>query len=84
MGVPIVTMNNGGMTELVEDGKTGVLVKIPTPEAVAEAVEKCISDEEYYKTLKSNCEMMSANILDVKEYCHILIGKYNDLIDKKR
>lgn len=83
MGVPVVTMNSGGMTELVEDGKTGVLVKEPTPKAVAEAIEKCISDEEYYQTLKSNCKMMKDNITDAKEYCHILIGKYNELVNKE-
>jgi len=54
MGVPVVTMNYGGMAELVEDGKTGVLASAPTPESVAEAVKKCFGNEDYYKTLKTN------------------------------
>ena len=83
MGVPVVTMNYGGMAELVEDGKTGVLVSVPTPEAVAEAVKKCLGNKEYYKTLKTNCETKGKNIMGVTEYCGILIQKYNNLIDKR-
>jgi len=79
MGVPVVTMNYGGMAELVEDGKTGVLAEA-TPESVAEAVKKCLGNKEYYKTLKTNCETKGKNIMGVTEYCGILIQKYNNLI----
>ena len=82
MGIPVVTMNSGGMAELVEDEKTGVLASSPTPEAVAQAVEKCLGNEEYYKTLKSNCETISGNITGVTKYCEILLHKYNDLIKR--
>lgn len=83
MGVPVVTMNYGGMAELVEDGKTGVLAYAPTPESLAEAIKKCLSDEEFYKAIKTNCETISENIMNVTEYCDILIGQYNNLIDKR-
>ncbi len=83
MGVVVVTMNSGGMAELVDDGKTGVLVQNPTPEPVASALKKCLDDEEYYKKLKANCETISDTIIGVTEYCKILVGKYNDLIDKR-
>ena len=35
MGVPVVTMNSGGMAELIKDGVTGTLAKEPTPEELA-------------------------------------------------
>ncbi len=82
-GVPVITMNSGGMAELVDDGKTGVLVNEPTPESVAEAIKKCFEDEEYYNTLKQNCEKMRDQIIEVGEYCDILIEKYQELIDKR-
>lgn len=81
MGVPVVTMNYGGMAELVEDGKTGVLASVPTAEALAEAVRKCLSDE-YYKSLKKNCENIRDNIMGVTQYCDILTEQYNSLINK--
>ena len=82
-GVPVITMNSGGMAELVEDGKTGVLVNDPTPEAIAEAVRKCFEDEEFYNTLKQNCEKKRDEIIEVGAYCDILLRKYKDLINKR-
>ena len=53
-GVPVITMNCGGMAELIEDGKTGLLIKEPTSEATAQAINKCFEDEEFYSILKQN------------------------------
>jgi glycosyltransferase involved in cell wall biosynthesis len=80
-GVPVITMNSGGIAELVEDGKTGALINEPTAEAVAAAIKRCFEDEEYYKTLKENCETMREKIIGVSEYCDAVIEKYQDLIN---
>ena len=82
-GVPVITMNSGGMAELVEDGKTGTLINEPTPEAVADAIKRCFEDEEYYSTLKENCETMREKIIGVSEYCDNVIAKYQDLINQR-
>ena len=82
-GVPVVTMNSGGMAELVEDGKTGVLIKEPTPEAVAEAIKKCFDDEEFYNSLKENCLIRKEQIMEVGDYCDVLVDKYQELINKR-
>ena len=82
-GVPVITMNSGGMAELVEDGKTGALINEPTPEAVAAAIKRCFEDEEYYNTLKQNCETMREKIIGVSEYSDIVISKYQELIDQR-
>lgn len=78
MGVPVVTMNSGGMAELVEDGKTGGLVFEPTAECVAKTIKKCL-DDKLYQTLKFNCELINRNIIGADEYAKILTQKYNDL-----
>ena len=83
MGVPVVTMNYGGMAELVQDGKTGALADASTPEALAEAVKKCLDDENYYNILKSNCQKAGDNIMGVAEYCGVLINQYTNLTDKR-
>ena len=82
-GVPVITMNSGGMAELVEDGKTGVLVKEPTAQAIAEAIKKCFEDEEFYSSIKANCEKMPDKIIEVGEYCDILVDKYQEIINKR-
>lgn len=82
-GVPVITMNSGGMAELVDDGKTGILIKEPTAEAIAQAIKKCFEDDEFYNSLKQNCEEMKNKIIGVSEYADILIDKYQGMLDKR-
>ena len=80
MGVPVITMNSGGMAELAEDGVTGALAQKPEPEYVAKAVRKILRNEEKYRQIKENCAKHSAEILNVEDYCKILVDKYIELI----
>lgn len=79
-GVPVITMNSGGMAELVEDGKTGLLINEPTPEAVAQAIKKCFTDDEFYSILKQNSERRKEEIMEVGKYADILVDKYQQFI----
>ena len=82
-GVPVITMNSGGMAELVEDGINGALINEPTPKAVAAAIKRCFEDDDYYNILKENSEAMRDKIIGVSEYCDIIISQYQDLINKR-
>ena len=79
LGVPVVTMNSGGMAELVKDGVTGTLVNEPTPEGIALTLKETIENEDYYKAIKENCKKEKDNILSVETYCDILIKEYEKL-----
>ena len=80
MGVPVVTMNSGGMAELVKDGVTGTLVNDPTPEAIALKIKETVENEDYYNSLRENCKNEKDNILSVQAYSDILIREYERLI----
>ena len=82
LGVPVVTMNSGGMAELVKDGVTGTLVDDPTPEGIALKIKETIENEDYYKNLSENCKNEKDNILSVENYCDILIKEYEKLIKR--
>ncbi len=82
MGVPVVTMNSGGMAELVKDGVTGTLVDEPTPEGIAHKLKDTIQNEDYYNTLKQNCKNEKENILSVTTYCDILMKEYEKLLER--
>lgn len=79
LGVPVVTMNSGGMAELVKDGVTGTLVNEPTPEGIALKLKETLENEDYYNTLKENCKNEKDNILSVENYADILIKEYEKL-----
>ncbi|MCL4281427.1 MAG: glycosyltransferase [Flavobacteriales bacterium] len=42
-GVPVVATDVGGLQETIRDGKTGVLVSSPSPEAIAQGIERLFS-----------------------------------------
>ena len=83
MGVPVITVNSGGMAELVDDGKTGTLASAADVQSIVDAIEKTVGNAEYYATVKSNCATVHESILDVEAYCEILLGKYKDLIEQR-
>ena len=82
MGVPVVTMNSGGMAELVKDKVTGSLVSDPTPQGIADKLRETIENEEYYNILKENCKKEKDNILSVETYCEILMKEYQKLVSR--
>lgn len=79
MGVPVVTMNSGGMAELVKDGVTGTLVDEPSAEGIATKLKETIENEDYYNSLRENCKNEKDNILGIEKYCDILIEEYEKL-----
>lgn len=81
LGVPVVTMNYGGMAELVEDGVTGTLAQAPTPESLKEAVQKSL-EPACFAQLKANCENRKDEIMTVREYARLMLEKYQDLIKR--
>lgn len=83
MGVPVVTMNSGGMAELVRDGETGTLAQEATPKGVAAAIQKTMSDDDYYNTLQTNCQEEYKNILDIKTYGELLMAQYHRLTGRR-
>ena len=82
MSVPVITMNSGGMAELVKDGVTGSLVSDATPEGIADKIRQIMENTEYYNNLKENCKNEKENIQSVETYCDILIEKYKQIISR--
>ena len=80
MGVPVVTMNNGGMAELVKDGITGILIEETTPEGIASRLRQTLENENYYNTLRENCKKEKDKILSVETYCDSLVKEYEKLV----
>lgn len=81
LGVPSITMNMGGMAELVEDGVTGTLVPEPTPEALAGALRRTLSDREHLAQMARNCMDGRKNLMTLDCYCGHLVRLYHDLAE---
>jgi glycosyltransferase involved in cell wall biosynthesis len=48
-GIPVISTNVGGLSEMTEDGKTGYVIAPGGPEAIADAVSKCFEGDNYKK-----------------------------------
>lgn len=76
--VPVITMNFGGMAELVKDGVTGTLISSPAPHSAAEAVKKAMNNADL---LRHGCEKHAEKILSADDYREILTEKYLKLMN---
>jgi glycosyltransferase involved in cell wall biosynthesis len=47
IGVPVIATNIAGTSELIEDGKTGLLVRPSDPDALADAIARMIADYKF-------------------------------------
>ena len=43
-GLPVVALERGGVSEIIEDGRNGVLAREATPEGLAQATERVLAD----------------------------------------
>ena len=77
MRVPVIAAAIGGLPELIENGKTGILMENAKPETIAKAIDDLMKDETLRKTLTDNAEIFS-RIFDGREQ----IRQISDLYDK--
>lgn len=80
LSVPCVTMNMGGMAELVEDGRTGVLAQSADAESFAAAVRDILSDKERLEKMRQNCAESAKQFLTLDGYCGELLKLYGEVI----
>ena len=52
--VPVVATDVGGVSELVTDGKTGILVPPEDPDNLADAINRVLGDDDLARTLAEN------------------------------
>ena len=80
LSVPAVTMNMGGMAELVENGQTGILAKSVNPCAFAAATADILSDGKRLEQMKENCKRQAEKLLTVDKYCDKILSLYKRVI----
>ncbi|MDP8245213.1 MAG: glycosyltransferase [Candidatus Hinthialibacter antarcticus] len=52
--VPVITSNFGGMADLVQDGKNGLLFDVGDVEALSACLQRCVDDPQLLERLKPN------------------------------
>ena len=76
LGTPVIAAATGGVPELVEDGKTGLLFEVGNQNAFEEALNTIINDDALAAELSENC--MKKEFDTVEGYCEKLMEIYKD------
>lgn len=76
MGKPIVATDVPGCREVVKDGYNGLLVPREDPEALAEAVQRIISDKELAQKMGQNGRSLVAKEFSVESVVEETMGLY--------
>lgn len=63
--LPIVSTSAGGITDLIEDGVTGLIVEQRNPQAIADAVQKLLSDKELANKLGQSAHTKAIQMFDI-------------------
>ena len=81
LGTPVIASRRGGLTEIVSDGKTGILAE-PTVEDIASALRLIIKNNKKFKDeIKTRKNQLVEKFESVPLKSHI--GLYTRLINKQ-
>lgn len=78
---PIIATKVGGIPEILEDGKTGLLVEPENEIDLAKAIKKLLNEYDYAKELGKNGYNVVKNKFSIEIYSDNLYKLYNDLIN---
>lgn len=76
LGTPVITSKQGGMMELVEDKKTGILVENINKNNLKKAIENLYKDDKLISQMSKNCINKRKNMISLEEYCNKLLNIY--------
>ncbi|MCK4666516.1 glycosyltransferase [Candidatus Dependentiae bacterium] len=79
-GLPVITSDQGGMAELVEDGKTGLHFKLGDSGSIREIIQKIIDKPEVLTDFNNN--IRNAKIKSIEENALEILNKVKEIGDK--
>jgi glycosyltransferase involved in cell wall biosynthesis len=80
VGIPIVATKVGGIPELIEDGKDGILVEPENPEELANAMLRLLDEGELRNLISSNAYKKIKEEYTIERYTRDLLNLYKEVI----
>jgi glycosyltransferase involved in cell wall biosynthesis len=78
--LPVIASNVGGIPEIIENGKDGLLVPPENPEALAKAIKQLLDDVKMRKELAKNAYKKVKEKYSMETYTKKLLNLYKSLI----
>lgn len=84
LGTPVLCNRIGGIPELVEEEKTGILNDTFTPEAYAEKIAALYADKALLAEMAQNCLRKRESMMTLERYCDKLLALYTEVTEAAR
>lgn len=79
-GLPVVATSVGGVPEIVKDKESALLVPARSPEQMATAIGRVLTDPQLRQTLVANASRLVATRYSPESYLSSLVGVYQDIL----
>jgi glycosyltransferase involved in cell wall biosynthesis len=83
-GVPVVATRVGGLPELIESGKSGILVTPGDEPAVSEAIERLLADRTLAQELAGRAHRRVMELFDVRQMAEDYHRQFISLLDMSK
>jgi len=80
-GIPVVSTPVGGIPEVIEEGKDGILVPPKDPEALAKAIRSLLDSPELQKRIVQNAYRKVKEKYSIERYATDLLNLYKKLLE---
>jgi len=84
VGVPVVAARVGGIPEMVEDGKTGLLVDPYDTEDIVGAICRILSDESLARSMSHRAKQIAKHRFIASCICKQTLEVYNEILSEKQ
>ena len=79
MGLPNIVSNINGCNEIIVEGKNGTIIPVKNTYAIIEKMKLLMTDEHYFKKLKSNAREMIVSRYEQKLVWESILQEYKNL-----
>ena len=82
-GIPIISTDVGGIPSLIENGKTGFLVPIDSPELMADKIISLSQNKELLCKISKKAQIAEKQRHDEKKILNQLLNCYRSIINQR-
>ena len=83
MGVPVIGSDAGGVPEIIEDGKNGLMFETKNSNSLAEKILIFINNKELRRNLAQNAKVYAEETYDYQNHFNLLDNYINNIWKKE-
>ena len=81
LGTPVIGANIGGIPELIDNGRTGLIFESGKAEELKMCIEQIVYNDKTSEEMANHC-ISSNTLMDVSDYVHKLLKIYKSLMEE--